>query len=121
MARLMEVFSPAEDPNLHERVGRAWEFVKGFPLPKFDMLCPCGSTDVKVSAFTFCQRDRAHITQIGGMAQGCDMVFRCRTCSRFQYYSVATSPEIFALRSHEGRPKMYHWEKALGILRGEDG
>ncbi len=118
MATGMQVFSAPEDNELIERVGRYWDFIEGFPVPKQEMTCTCGSTDVKVCYFTFQQREQAHITQKGGMAQGCDMMFRCRTCSRFIHFSVAITPEVFALRSPDGQPTMYHWEKALKVIEG---
>jgi hypothetical protein len=119
MATLMDVFSPAEDYGIHDRVSSMWTFVEGFPLPKFDMKCICGSTDMKVCAFTYCYKDAIHITQAGGTEYACVVLCRCITCGQNREYSVAVSKDIYMHQTHEGQPIMYHWEKALKIIEGQ--
>ena len=114
MVKGMEVFSAPEDKGLFERVADAWEFVEGFPLPRFDMTCACGSTDLKLCNISFCKKDSEHITQKGGMQYACDMVYRCRTCAHMHYYGLAIPQHVYELRG----PGSYHWEKALAVIQG---
>ena len=100
--RLMEIFSEEEDPYIEQRVHAAWQFVAGFPLPRFDITCTCGSTDMKVMSFTYYPKDDIHVLQPGGPYR-CIMNYKCRKCTGTHSYSMAVSAEIFNLRSEEGQ------------------
>ncbi len=116
VAKGMGIFSLPQDYGMLERVAEAWEFVKGFPVPRFDMTCTCGGTDVKVCSFTFNQKDEIHVSQKGGARQTCDMMFRCRTCTGQKHFSLAVSEDVYALRGNGSQSVLYHWEKALEII-----
>ena len=119
MSKGMEIFSSPVDENLHERVASMWEFMEGFPLPKFELVCGCGSVDIKLMVYTYCRKDEVHVTQKEGQRNGCNMMYRCHACGALSEYTAAVSDEIYALRSDSGHPSMYHWEKALAILNEE--
>ena len=114
----MQVFPPKEDNALHQRVDDAWDFIEGFPIPKFEMRCVCGSTDLKVCAFTYCYKDPIHISQKGGTEYACAMIYRCITCGENREFSAAIPEETFRLRSNDGQAAIYHWEKALAVIEG---
>lgn len=119
MARLMEVFSDESDPMQPARVREAWEFVNGFPLPKFNMCCTvCHSSDVKVMAFTFHPKDPIHMTQPTSPYR-CITEYKCRACTAAHTHSMAVPEEMFHLRSEDGQPRVYSWVKALEIIREE--
>ena len=120
MSKGLEIFSTAEDYDLHARVATMWEFIEGFPVPKFELTCGCGSTDIKLMVYTFCRKDEVHVTQIGGQRNGCSIMCRCRTCGELSEYTAAVLDEIWALRSDNGNPSMYHWEKTLAIIQAKE-
>jgi hypothetical protein len=112
----MEIFSTRTDSTLHARVAAMWNFIERFPMPKFELNCGCGSTDIKLMVYTFCRKDEIHVTQKGGQRSGCSMMCRCRNCGALSEYTAAVSDEIWELRSDNGNPSMYHWEKALAVI-----
>lgn len=121
MAKGMDFFPPLVDTDLYDRVAEYWEFVEGFPLPKFEMTCVCGSIDIKVCYFAYGSRPPDERTQQGGQDQACVVMTRCITCGCNTSYNVAMSRELWNLRQDNGQPSIRHWGKALQIIHEAQG
>jgi hypothetical protein len=116
--RINAIFPAAEDPDLLSDIADTWDFVEGFPIPKFDLPCICAAPNIKLVTFKYGIKDVGKISQTGGQEQGCLVVCRCRYCGLNYVYNVALTREQFDLRSPYAGAIDYHWERALAIIKG---
>lgn len=115
MARLMDVFpSQSTYEAVGERVNEHWEFIKGFPVPKWEMNCSCGSKRMQARQFTFLVKSTEPLTY----PYRCFCSFKCIECSKGDDYQLVITKEVFDMRA-KGQPvMMYKWREALEIING---
>lgn len=108
MARIGHSLSREE---IMRRINEHWDFICGFPIPKFDVKCPiCGAhgDDIIIRQYHFFRRE------MGGMKYRCDVWFKCTRCSLTWVHGVVI-PESIA-RMHgllDGLAPSYHWREVL--------
>jgi len=94
------------------RVKKKWEFIKGFPFPKFIVRCPeCGSTEIQARFWHFHYRNK------GGCKYRCDVGFKCTVCSLAWVHGVAIPEEEYKKRMPPNQISItYHWREVKKIL-----
>jgi hypothetical protein len=93
-----------DNSDVFTRIDQRWEFIDGFPLPKWNVQCPCcREEDVQIHSFGFNRRGESpHPFR-------CNVGFKCRVCSMVWTLGVV-------VKSQTERVGQYDWRKARKIL-----
>lgn len=79
------------------RVLLRWDFSSGFPMPKWEVKCPCcGAADAQMRHVTYHERP-------GKTRYRVDVGFKCRECSMVWVHGIVCPEEHFRPQSTEHR------------------
>ncbi len=104
-----------DEPDIHERMTSKWEFVNGFPMPRFKRLCGCGSTNRHLLSWSFISVSEKN-------SYRCCVNFICRECGEVSAHRMPIPQEIFEMRSPEIDPgvfqssTVYTWREAWEFI-----
>ena len=99
-----------------KRVKESWEFIKGFPFPKFEMKCPiCGSEELQLRYIQFAKRDK------GGCKYRANVAFKCTKCSHNIVFGLVIPEEIYRIHIKGDIPveKTYHYREVYEVIKND--
>lgn len=106
-------FHEEEEGEILARVAYKWEFVDGFPFPRWNLFCPtCRSNDLQYRGHLFWNKGEAQ-----GIPYRCDVSIKCRDCSYILDFGIPLTKEQFdQMVPDDTSHKKYYWREVQEIL-----